>query len=62
MLQMATRQLRERWTETKGSWRDRKAQEFEETYLGDLTESVNAALRVMEEMDKLLEKIHGDCE
>lgn len=62
MLQMATRQLWERWLEARNSWRDQKAADFEEAYLGELRASVNGAIRVMEEMDKLLEKIHGDCE
>lgn len=62
MLSMATRQLRERWEETRNSWRDQKAVDFEEAYLSELTESVNGAIRVMEELDKLMEKIHADCE
>jgi hypothetical protein len=33
MLTLATRNLEAKWAETRFSWRDRKAAEFEETYL-----------------------------
>ncbi len=62
LLTLATRNLQARWDETRFSWRDRKAQEFEETYLSELMTSVNSAFRVIEELDQLLEKVHADCE
>lgn len=62
LLTLATRNLQARWGETRFSWRDLKAQEFEETYLSELMTSVNSALRVIEELDQLLEKVHADCE
>lgn len=62
LLTLATRNLEARWGETRFSWRDRKAQEFEEMYLSELMTSVNSALRVIEELDQLLEKVHADCE
>jgi vacuolar-type H+-ATPase subunit B/Vma2 len=62
LLTLATRQLQARWGETRFSWRDRKAQEFEEMYLSELMHSVNSALRVIDELDQLLEKIHADCD
>ena len=62
MLTMATRQLQARWTETQESWRDQKAAEFESTYLSELNANVNSAVRALEELEKLLEKIHADCE
>ena len=62
MLTLATRNLEAKWAETRFSWRDRKAAEFEETYLTDLMTSVNTALRIIEELDQLLEKVHADCE
>lgn len=62
LLTLATRQLMARWEETGHSWRDHKAAEFESLYLSELNHSVNAALRVLEELDHLLEKIHADCE
>ena len=62
LLADSTRRLQAKWGETRHSWRDRKAQEFEDLYLSDLTESLNSALRVIEELDQLLEKIHADCD
>lgn len=62
LLTLATRQLQARWGETRYSWRDSKAAEFEELYLSELMTSVNSALRVIEELDHLLEKIHADCD
>jgi hypothetical protein len=59
---LATRQLQERWAETRNSWRDQKAADFDDLYLSELTHSVSAALRVLEDLDKLLEKIHADCD
>lgn len=62
LLTLATRQLEARWGETRFSWRDRKAQEFDDLYLAELMNSVNSALRVIDELDKLLEKVHADCD
>ncbi len=62
LLTLATRQLQARWGETRFSWRDRKAQEFDDLYLAELMNSVNSALRVIDELDQLLEKVHADCD
>ena len=62
LLTLATRQLQARWGETRFSWRDRKAQEFDDLYLAELMNSVNSALRVIDEFDQLLEKVHADCD
>ncbi len=62
LLTLATRQLMSRWEETRNSWRDQKATEFESLYLTELGHSVNSALRVLEDLDHLLEKIHADCD
>jgi hypothetical protein len=58
----ATRQLQARWAETRATWRDNKAAEFEEPYLAGLTTNVHTALRVIDELEQLLQKIHADCE
>lgn len=62
LLTLATRQLQARWGETRFSWRDGKAQQFDDLYLAELMHSVNSALRVIDELDQLLEKIHADCD
>lgn len=62
LLADGTRRLQARWDETRQSWRDRKATEFEGLYLSDLTESLTSTLRVIEELDQLLQQIHADCD
>lgn len=62
MLTLATRQLMSRWDETRNSWRDGKAVDFEALYLADVRDTVAAALRALEELDHLLEKVHAECE
>lgn len=62
LLADSTRELLVKWEGTKASWRDHKAAQFEETWLAHLGESVNHALRVLEELDQLLGRIHADCE
>jgi hypothetical protein len=62
LLTMATRKLQASWTETRNKWRDGKADEFESLYLSELTNTMNTALRALEDLDHLLEKIHADCD
>jgi hypothetical protein len=57
-----TKELSSNWSETKESWRDAKAQEFERDYLQELFDSVESASGVMDQLDKLLNKIRTDCE
>lgn len=57
-----TKELSVNWRETKESWRDAKAQEFEQNYLQELFDSVDAAVGVMDQLDKVLKKIRTDCE
>ena len=62
LLTLATRQLQARWGETQFSWRDAKAREFDEVYLSELMNTVNSVFRVIDELDKLLDKVHADCD
>lgn len=57
-----TKELSRQWKETKESWRDVKSLEFERDYLQELFDSVDSAVGVMEQLDKLLNKIRTDCE
>jgi Cdc6-like AAA superfamily ATPase len=57
-----TRELWNQWMTAKESWQDAKAIEFEKRYLEDLIGSVNKAVIVIEELDKLASKIKKDCE
>lgn len=62
LLTGATQQLQARWEETRQSWRDGKANEFEERYLSGLADSVNATVKIIEELERLLQKVHADCD
>lgn len=57
-----TKDLMNRWRQTKESWRDAKADEFEREFLIELQTSVDKSLHVMEQLDKLLAKIRHECE
>lgn len=62
LLTLATRNLMGRWDETRLVWRDGKAEEFDALYLAEIANTVAAAMRALEEIDQLLEKVHADCE
>lgn len=57
-----TKELMNQWRQTRESWRDTKAEEFERQYLDELQISVDKAMHVMEQLDKLLSKIRKECE
>ncbi len=57
-----TRRLSERWTETRKTWRDHKADEFEKHHLAELFDRLGPSLRAIEELEQLLHKVHADCD
>ncbi len=57
-----TKELSLAWQQTRESWKDQKAQEFEQKYLRDLWGSVEKTLVVMEQLEKVIAKIRKDCE
>lgn len=58
----ATRELSVRWEETKNSWQDTKSLEFEHKYIAELLASVDRAVAIFDELDKLIAKVRNDCE
>lgn len=58
----AVKNLMLEWDQTRSSWNDAKAQEFGKKFLDDLPGHVVRATSVMEELDKLLNKVRSDCE
>ncbi len=62
MLVMATKELSVRWAETKDAWKDTKSFEFEQKYLADLMASVDRAVPVFDDLDKLISRVRNDCE
>lgn len=61
-LNEATRELMARWERARESWRDAKADEFGRTYLSGLGEETSRAVRVIDQLEKLISKIHDDCD
>jgi hypothetical protein len=57
-----TKDLANRWQRARESWRDAKADEFQRRYLDELHSSVDKAMQVIEQLDKLMAKIRSDCE
>ncbi len=57
-----TNELRSEWFNTKQYWKDAKCQEFEKRYMEELLASVDRAVTVIEQLDKLITKIRSDCE
>lgn len=57
-----TKDLRAQWLDTKTYWKDAKCQEFEHRYMEELLASVDRTVTVIEQLDKLVEKIRKDCE
>lgn len=57
-----TKELSYQWQQTKEHWNDAKAEEFEQKYIDELLASVDRAVAVIDELDKLASKIRSDCE
>jgi hypothetical protein len=61
-LSTVTREISAQWQLTKDYWKDAKAEEFEHKYMDELITSVDMAVEVIEQLDKLVTKIKKDCE
>ncbi len=61
-LEALTKDLRVQWQQTKEYWADAKGQEFEQKYLLELFTSVDRAVGVIDQLDKLVGRIKKDCE
>ncbi len=61
-LEALTKDLRVHWQHTKEYWTDAKSREFEHKYLEELFASVDRAVLVIDQLDKLILKIKKDCE
>ena len=61
-LTKSTKVLLQSWDQVKNFWQDRKSQEFEKEYIESLPDDISAAVRVIEELDKIINNAHRDCE
>lgn len=57
-----TKALSTQWQQTKEQWQDAKSLEFEHQYITELLASVDRAVTVIEQLDRLIAKIKSDCE
>jgi len=57
-----TKELSNRWDETKNYWRDAKSQEFDQRYMTELFANVDKTVTVMDKLNELLTKVKNDCE
>ncbi len=61
-LTKSTKVFLQSWDQVKTYWNDRKSREFEKDYIESLPDDISAAVRVIEEIDKILTKARRDCE
>ena len=61
-LMTVSRELSAQWVQTKACWRDARCAEFEREYMDELQSSVDTAVQVIEQLDKLVSRIRSDCE
>ena len=57
-----TKELSLRWADTRDQWQDIKAREFEQKYIDELILTVDRAVPVFDDLDKLINKVRSDCE
>jgi hypothetical protein len=57
-----TREIMLRWNETKVSWRDARADEFDHRFMAELDAQVNRTVLIVDKLDELLKKVRSDCE
>jgi hypothetical protein len=60
-LKHAMKTLREHWDATREFWDDGVAREFEKNHLMPLDQQVEHALRGMDKLSEVLQKVRQDC-
>ncbi len=61
-LARATRDLTMRWEQTRATWRDQQAQQFERKFIAPLPDNISSAVVIIDELDQVLNKIKKSCE
>jgi len=61
-LAMLTKELMSKWQDTREYWKDAKSEEFDKKYMEELQASVDNAVIIIEQLDKIINKIRKDCE
>jgi hypothetical protein len=60
-LQHAMKTLRERWEITREQWADNNARDFEKNHLAPLDHQVENAVRGMDKIAEVFQKIRHEC-
>ena len=58
----STKTFLQSWDQVKACWRDSRQRAFEKDYIETLPDDISAAIRVIEELDKIITKARRDCE
>jgi len=61
-LTKSTKVILQSWDQVKTRWRDSRQREFEKDFIETLPDDISAAIRVIEEIDKILTRARRDCE
>jgi hypothetical protein len=61
-LARASKDLATAWEQTRTSWRDQKAKQFESEFIAPLPDSISSAVAIIDELDQVLRKIKQNCE
>jgi len=57
-----TKELLNRWQQTRECWMDAKAREFDERYMLELESMVKSATTSIANLEGVIRKVRSDCE
>jgi UTP:GlnB (protein PII) uridylyltransferase len=57
-----TKQLEEQWRQTRQSWTDAKADEFEERFMRELETVANVTCAGIDNLEQILRNLRTECE
>ena len=58
----AVRDLNVEWEECKTNWNDIKSKEFQQKYISTIPDTLSSCSNIIDELDKILNKLRKDCE
>ena len=61
-LTKSTKVFMQSWDRVKSHWQDARQREFEKDFIETLPDDVSAAIRVIEEIDRIVTRARRDCE
>ena len=61
-LTKSTKAFLQSWDRVQSHWRDSRQRDFEKDFIETLPDDISAAIRVIEEIDKIITTAKRDCE